>query len=109
MSREMCHNFCYFKLEDGLHIHLHGESEQFTGLLDQNAKEIYEGDIVNIGKYGVYVVVFDEFWCGFEFKGGKGVKTKSGVEHPRFSQDWQTAEVIGNIHENPELVVKNEK
>ena len=80
------------------------ELEQYTGLKDKNGKEIYEGDIANLGKYGIYVVVFNEFWCGFEFEGGKGVKTKSGVEHPRFSQDWQTAEVIGNIHENPELL-----
>lgn len=79
--------------------------EQYTGLKDKNGKEIYEGDIVDTGeKYGKYKVVFSEFWCGFSFEGGKGRKTRGGTEYPRFSQDWDSVEVIGNIHENPELL-----
>ena len=79
--------------------------EAYTGLKDKNGKEIYEGDIVDTGEeYGKYKVVFSEFWCGFSFEGGKGRKTRDGTEHPRFSQDWDSVEVIGNIHENPELL-----
>lgn len=71
---------------------------QFTGLLDKNGNEIYEGDIVkpNI-KYITRncQVVFDSL-C---FKLATKEWTNWFSEHV-----WLELEVIGNIFENPELL-----
>ena len=69
---------------------------QFTGLKDKNGKEIYEGDIVKRPKGTVHEV----FWVGDRW-GLKGGGCWLGAEA-------HTYEIIGNIHENPELV-KEEK
>ena len=70
---------------------------QFTSLKDINGKEIYEGDIVNIRHYGSQkkvIVEIDEdgvFPFGYKYSEWDGYYL-------------QTAEVIGNIYENPELL-----
>jgi len=69
---------------------------QFTGLLDRNGKEIYEGDImqhVNPFSY-LFIVNWDDEVGEFIFNSGC---TGYLVNDTSF-------EVIGNIHENPELL-----
>lgn len=82
---------------------------QFTGLKDKNGKKIFEGDIIKSKKYGkiighstvndfdVFVVIYEPAMFRLENthrafnlvgKVGKGI-------------DY---EVIGNIHDNPELL-----
>ena len=74
--------------------------EQYTGLKDKNGKEIYEGDIVKCGPYSARPIVFEEgrYWLGEE---PDDLFFSSGFFHGGI-------EVIGNIHENPELLEEEE-
>lgn len=66
--------------------------EQCTGLKDKNGKLIYEGDILKSGIH-YYQVVWHE---------GKFVLNKGCKNYPIGGCDLM--EIIGNIHENPELL-----
>ena len=83
--------------------------EQYTGIKDINGKEIYEGDILNRPKYAPtthYLIKWlDDGACFvmqmmeppyYRWPDLKGV----GINESEVTA-WQ---VIGNIHENPELV-----
>ena len=80
---------------------------QFTGLTDKNGKKIFEGDIVVCRKEicGNWIDCCVEI--GFvEMKHGAfGLHRKQGYYRP--FKDWledYEYEVIGNIHDNPELL-----
>lgn len=70
--------------------------EQFTGLKDKNSTEIYEGDIL-IDDTGEPI----EYWV-VKFSDGGFVGECAGVAESLF--ELTNLEVVGNIHENPELV-----
>ncbi len=67
---------------------------QFTGLLDKNGKEIYEGDICTDINDDIYEVKLDE--AAF-------VVVLGGNVIEPLSEDYKDLEIIGNIYENPEL------
>jgi hypothetical protein len=79
---------------------------QFTGLHDKNGKEIYEGDILGFKENNsvFWHVHWDEnkydLPVGFVFGCFGMTSTYPQYMHP----DIKVLEVIGNIHENPELL-----
>lgn len=77
---------------------------QYTGLKDCNGKEIYEGDIVRMEPYPdirVYPVVYENGGFGFLDK-TFGFVPYSG--HSYIEEVLQRTTIIGNIHENKELL-----
>lgn len=74
---------------------------QFTGLHDKNGKEIYEGDVAKLTdedkNAGNYPIVWSMEEAGFMVNGFH-------LDHYMAFLIGMSIEVIGNIHENPELL-----
>ncbi len=76
---------------------------QFIGLYDKNGKEIYEGDIILERLKGKrkdgdpYEIVFEE--CQWIGKNQYGNRTSLPL-----LQAYHEIKVIGNIHDNPDLL-----
>lgn len=80
---------------------------QYTGLKDENGKEVYEGDIVEATYCvdGCYydtedeysVIQWDDKQCGFNIM-FKDELLSSPISY------YVSFEVVGNIYENPELL-----
>ena len=93
--------------EDFLHWIKVETISQFTGLLDKNGKEIYEGDVVDI----------EYMSDGFKIRGNVTIVFRNGAFRAKTDRDYLfdlaeddneviygEPEVIGNVFENPELL-----
>lgn len=82
--------------------------EQYTGLKDKHGKEIYEGDVLGgiwEGGYIGYCEKCKQFqYCSC----GECMACSGDVHWYEIVEDDGKLEVIGNIHENPELVEGND-
>ena len=88
---------------------------QFTGLTDKNGKKIFEGDVFHLDDEIIAVVIFKDGCFRLEEYGLCGAWTESGFDECGGGWgviecdpiDWYTIrdmEIIGNIHDNPELL-----
>lgn len=75
---------------------------QYTGLKDTNSREIYEGDIFQAGYFGgVNVVMWDNENARYIGRSPQGCISYVGRE--------PAVKIIGNIHDNPELLKGGEQ
>lgn len=89
-------------------------AQQFTGLLDKNGKEIYEGDIMR--QPWSYCDIWNNFkkmsgehiltvcWCNCWTQVGWRLRDYTQENQYGINIDTEIAEIIGNIFENPELI-----
>jgi uncharacterized phage protein (TIGR01671 family) len=84
---------------------------QFTGLCDKNGVKIFEGDIVNAGYENANGSFFHYYSVMFSIDNGSWEIYNKELHFKRLTQITivkNSIEVIGNIHDNPELL-KEEK
>lgn len=67
---------------------------QYTGLTDKNGKKIFEGDIAKDNYGNIYRIIFSDM----------GYFCAENYIFWEFITDLGEIEVIGNIHDNPELL-----
>ena len=88
----------YINTDEGRYILM-----QYTGLKDKNGKEIYEGDILQRTKpEWLFVVKWVDFRARFILD-GIGTVLRQDIS---FSE---VCEIIGNIHQHPELLDTKEE
>ena len=83
---------------------------QYTGLRDKNGKRIFEGDMVSTDIERPYLIVEFRDGC-FMFNCNDGGEDYYDIMLPILKDPqsvYKYGEVIGNIHDNPELLEVSE-
>lgn len=118
-NRELCRNY----------VNVNPDTVgQYTGLKDKNGTKIFEGDIIRYSDSGEYEMYLESLECPEEYDGINfenmwtidEVVYGTATNYPAFDlnrHDWEVNglsnlsesgcyfyEVIGNIHDNPELL-----
>jgi len=92
-------------IDDGFHspaskvsVENYENSDQYTGLKDKNGTEIYEGDIIE----------YEEPVADYRYMTCKALVDMDCIDSLSCVHwNHEECEVLGNIHENPELLENN--
>lgn len=81
---------------------------QYTGLTDKNGKKIFEGDIIKeismrFSTMEIEECFFAVEWCDFDFS-YRLIRRFDNGERTTILTRQGDYEIIGNIHDNPELL-----
>jgi len=76
--------------------------EQFTGLTDVNGKDIYVGDIVRYTRWADHVGIVRYFKPEFELQ-----NIGTNIDIAPILTMRHELRIIGNVHDNPELLVED--
>ena len=126
---DLCEDDYWFDSETEVWTALHDSNNeqekfvamQYTGLKDENGKEVYEGDIIEfsydiftgnfdtkVGK-GIVEFIFGAFYIKpYEIEGEKIKDIENEEWFLLYSVNEDDLEVIGNIYNNPELLEEGE-
>ena len=99
---------------DGIYYEVLPETiGQYTGLCDKNGKKVFEGDIFKPFDDEIIVVAWIDYYSTLGFLCRvEHTETKRGKEITESYDGWamlcdfelSNLEIIGNIHDNPELL-----
>lgn len=88
-----------------------GTVGQFTGIVDRNGVEIYEGDIIQTYDSGGNPILHEVYYLENEARFATKLIGYENLNEGKLSQKWINEldfEVVGNIFDNPKLLKKEE-
>jgi uncharacterized phage protein (TIGR01671 family) len=81
---------------------------QYTGLKDKNGVKIFEGDIVKGIFDRIYKVIFSQHFLDWRLKSKEQDGRFDGMQIFDWTFPEMQLEVVGNVHDNPELLEAKE-
>ena len=92
----------FFKADDCMYMTAYSDPMQFTGLVDKNGVEIYEGDIITGAGGYMHSVFYNDRDSAFR---AKMIDKNICDDNCSLYQEWTSCKiVVGNIHQNPEML-----